>query len=52
MEKTKPGLKKTLTPDWRGGPFCRVISGGEIAVGDSVELIPQRQSVAQLIIRG
>lgn len=41
MEEAKPGLMKALTPDWRGGACCRVISGGAIAVGDSVELVPQ-----------
>jgi len=39
MEEAKPGLMKALTPDWRGGACCRVISGGAIAVGDSVELV-------------
>ncbi len=41
MEKAKPGLKKALTPDWRGGACCRVVTGGDITVGDSVELLPQ-----------
>ena len=41
MEEAKPGLMTALTPDWRGGACCRVISGGAIAVGDSVELVPQ-----------
>lgn len=41
MEEAKPGLMKALSPDWRGGACCRVISGGAIAVGDSVELVPQ-----------
>ncbi|OUS11881.1 molybdenum cofactor biosysynthesis protein [Gammaproteobacteria bacterium 53_120_T64] len=38
MEDAKPGLLKALIPDWRGGACCRVISGGDIALGDSVEL--------------
>ena len=36
MEKTRPGLRDALTPDWRGGVCCRVLSGGHIAIGDSV----------------
>ena len=38
MEEAQPGLLKALTPDWRGGACCRVISGGDIALGDSVEV--------------
>tara|TARA_A100001011_G_scaffold378087_1_gene442486 strand:+ start:2035 stop:2484 length:450 start_codon:yes stop_codon:yes gene_type:complete len=36
MEKQKSGLKKALTPDWRGGVCCSVIQGGKISIGDSV----------------
>lgn len=38
MDDASPGLRKALEPDWRGGVCCRVISGGEISVGDSVEI--------------
>jgi len=41
MEEAQSGLMKALTPDWRGGACCRVISGGDIAVGDRVEVIQQ-----------
>ena len=37
MDELRPGLKAALTPDWRGGACCRVLSGGSIAVGDAVE---------------
>ena len=43
MEDLQPGLMKALTPDWRGGACCRVINGGDIALGDVVELIPQAE---------
>ncbi len=39
MEQARKGLMKALMPDWRGGACCRVISGGEIKVGDQVEVI-------------
>ena len=42
MEGEKPGLMKALAPDWRGGACCRVISGGDIAVGDSVNVIIEK----------
>jgi len=38
MEELAPGLKAALTPDWRGGVLGRVISDGEIAVGDEVRI--------------
>ena len=38
MEEVEPGLKAALTPDWRGGVLTKVISGGEIAVGDKIEV--------------
>ena len=42
MEEAQPGLMKALTPDWRGGACCRVISGGDIALGDGVDVIIQK----------
>ena len=37
MEAAHRGLKRTLTPEWRGGVCCRVVKGGRIRVGDRVE---------------
>ncbi|MGY8927291.1 MAG: MOSC domain-containing protein [Flavobacteriales bacterium] len=39
MDEQFPGLTKVLTPFWRGGVTCRVISEGDINVGDEVKLI-------------
>ena len=39
MEEQAPGLKKALQPDWRGGVACTVVTGGEVAVGDAVQLL-------------
>lgn len=36
MDKAHEGLKAALTPEWRGGVCCNVISGGTIRVGDAV----------------
>ena len=36
MEGKRAGLRKALTPSWRGGVCCRVLSGGGIGVGDGV----------------
>ena len=37
MEAAHPGLKRALTPEWRGGVCCRVLKGGKVRVGDRVE---------------
>lgn len=36
MEQFHTGLKGALTPDWRAGVCCNVVSGGEIQIGDAV----------------
>jgi MOSC domain-containing protein YiiM len=38
MEQFHTGLKSALTPDWRAGVCCDVISGGKIQIGDAVRL--------------
>ena len=38
MDALREGLRAALTPDWRGGICGRVISEGEIAVGDEVRI--------------
>ncbi len=38
MEEIAPGLKAALLPDWRGGVLGKVLSDGEIAVGDEVRI--------------
>jgi MOSC domain-containing protein YiiM len=38
MEKTLRGLRRALTPEWRGGVCCRVVKGGHIRVGDLVDI--------------
>jgi len=37
MEAAHRGLRRALTPEWRGGVCCRVIKGGTIRVGDQVD---------------
>jgi MOSC domain-containing protein YiiM len=38
MEAAERGLRRALTPEWRGGVCCSVIHGGTIRVGDKVEV--------------
>jgi len=38
MEAAHRGLRAALTPDWRGGVCCKVLKGGMIRIGDSVEV--------------
>lgn len=35
MEQALPGLQQMLRPDWRGGVFAQVLTGGTVHVGDS-----------------
>ena len=43
MDAQHPGLRKALEGDSRGGLVGRVVEGGEITVGDPVELGPPDQ---------
>ena len=36
MEESVPGLQAALDPDWRGGVFAQVVTGGTIQIGDPV----------------
>jgi len=47
MQETKPcslmdqqhqGLKSALTPEWRGGVCCNVLTAGSIRVSDRIEI--------------
>jgi MOSC domain-containing protein YiiM len=38
MDELHAGLRRALTPDWRGGVCCRVLSDGKIDVGAKVTL--------------
>jgi MOSC domain-containing protein YiiM len=38
MDQQHQGLTAALTPDWRGGVCCNVITAGAIRIGDPVEI--------------
>lgn len=38
MEVSHPGLEQALTPDWRGGVTCKVLSQGLIQIDDPVTI--------------
>lgn len=40
MELAHRGLRRALTPEWRGGVCCDVVAGGTIRVGDRVTIDP------------
>ena len=39
MDERHDGLRRALTSGWRGGRTCRVVSGGEIRVGDPARIV-------------
>ena len=39
MDEAQQGLRQALVPNQRGGIACRVIEGGRISVGDSVNVV-------------
>jgi len=39
MELALRGLREALSPDWRGGVTCKVLSGGSVAIGDRISVI-------------
>jgi MOSC domain-containing protein YiiM len=39
MDEAHKGLLKALHPDWRGGVTCKVVQGGQVEIGDTVEVL-------------
>jgi len=40
MDQQHQGLTAALTPDWRGGVCCNVVTAGKIRIDDQVEIAP------------
>ena len=38
MDDTLPGLQEAMVPQWRGGAYGVVVTGGTIQIGDRVQL--------------
>ena len=42
MDLQSIGLREALTPDWRAGVACNVLTPGAIALGDRVEVVERQ----------
>lgn len=40
MDEMHPGLQAALRPEGRGGVYGRVLEGGLLQIGDSIEILP------------
>src|SRR5688572_13144787 len=41
MDDAQPDLQEALRPEWSGGVFGVILEGGELSIGDPVELLPE-----------
>jgi MOSC domain-containing protein YiiM len=41
MDEAHEGLQDALRPEWSGGVFGIILEGGEVQVGDSVEMLSE-----------
>lgn len=39
MDRQSQGLRAALAPDWRAGVACKVLTPGDVALGDRVEVV-------------
>jgi MOSC domain-containing protein YiiM len=39
MDEALPGLRKAMYPNWQGGAYGEIITGGAIAIGDEVSWV-------------
>lgn len=52
MDEQHPGLRKALSPDWRGGVTCRVLKPGFIRVNDPVQVLVRPEARERAALPG
>jgi MOSC domain-containing protein YiiM len=46
MDRQSQGLRVALQPDWRAGVACKVLTPGEVAIGDRVEVVDREDRLS------
>jgi MOSC domain-containing protein YiiM len=46
MDRQSQGLRAALQPEWRAGVACKVLTPGEVALGDRVEVVDREKRLS------
>ncbi|MEM9669023.1 MAG: MOSC domain-containing protein [Pseudomonadota bacterium] len=49
MDEAFSGLLKALSQEWRGGVTCAVLHGGEVELGDTIEIVSAPEEIVRTL---
>jgi MOSC domain-containing protein YiiM len=52
MDDAWPGLRLALSPEWRGGIICKVLTGGGVSLGDPVSTLKETAEKKKVSLPG